>query len=70
MLTLSGLGTYSGGTSLNAGILSFANGSLGSGTVAVTGNATLQWSGGNSQDISSNGLQINDGVARHVRHQR
>ena len=64
-LLLTQTNTYTGGTNINAGILSFANGGLGSaGTVAFTGNSTLQWYGGNTQDISSGGrLLIDDGVA-------
>ncbi len=62
MLALTGANTYSGGTFLNAGTLSFANGGIGStGTVRFAGNSTLQWAGGNTQDISGR-LAINDGV--------
>ena len=45
-------------------MVSFANGGLsGTGAVAFTGNSTLQWYAGNTQDISSGGrLTINDGV--------
>ena len=61
-LTLTGLNTYTGGTTLNAGILSFANGSLGTvGTVDFAGNATLQFFGKNTQDISSR-VKIENGV--------
>ena len=62
MLTLTNVNTYTGGTTLNAGTLSFANGSLGSvGTVEFAGNATLQYFGNNTQDISSR-VKIGDGV--------
>lgn len=62
MLTLTNTNTYTGGTTLNAGTLSFANGSLGSvGTVEFAGNATLQYFGNNTQDISSR-VKIGDGV--------
>ncbi len=50
---LSGSNTYTGGTSLVGGVLSFANGALGSGNISAAGNATLQWYGNNTQDISS-----------------
>jgi fibronectin-binding autotransporter adhesin len=50
---LTGPNTYTGGTSLVGGVLSFANGALGTGNISVAGNATLQWYGSNTQDISS-----------------
>jgi autotransporter-associated beta strand protein len=54
--------TYSGGTTIQAGTLSFANGALGStGSVVFAANATLQWSADNTQDISSR-LTIGSGV--------
>jgi autotransporter-associated beta strand protein len=65
-LTLTGTtNSFTGGTSLSTGILSFAASSLGSsGTVAFAGPSTLQWYGTNTQDISAgNRLMINDGVA-------
>lgn len=54
-LTLSGANTYTGGTDLVFGTISFANGSLGSsGTIAFTGSScTLRWESGNTQDVSS-----------------
>ena len=52
-LTLTNTNTYTGGTTVSQGILSFANGSLGSsGNITVNG-GTLQWNGSNTQDISS-----------------
>jgi autotransporter-associated beta strand protein len=51
-LALSGSNSYTGGTNVNAGVLSFATNGLGtSGTVRLNG-GTLQWAGGNTQDIS------------------
>ena len=45
--------SYSGGTTINAGILNFANGALGaSGNVALAG-GTLQYAAGNTQDLSA-----------------
>ena len=53
-LILTNTNVYTGGTELSAGTLSFVNNGLGtSGSIAVTGNATLQWYGSNTQDISS-----------------
>ena len=61
-LTLSNAAnTLSGGISISAGTLNFANGSLGSNLVTFTDNATLGWSAGNTQDISSQ-IKIEDGI--------
>jgi fibronectin-binding autotransporter adhesin len=52
-LVLTGVNTYGGGTTLNAGVLSFANGGLGSaGNITLNG-GTLQWAAGNTQDVSA-----------------
>ncbi len=57
MLTLGGLNTYSGGTTINGGTLAFAYGGLasnGSITFANPGSgATLMYAPGNTQDISA-----------------
>ena len=62
-LTLTGENTYTGGTTIQDGaVLSFASGGLGtSGSVTFAGDSTLQWAGGNTQDISSR-LVLNSGV--------
>ena len=60
-LTLTASNSYSGGTTLHAGTLAFANGALGTGTVSIAGNAFLQWQTGNTQDLSSQ-LKIEDGI--------
>jgi autotransporter-associated beta strand protein len=53
-LSLSASNSYSGGTTIDAGMVSFASGGLGSsGTITLGGTSTLQWSGSNTQDISS-----------------
>ena len=62
-LTLTGPNSYTGGTTVSAGTLSFANGALGStGNITVNG-ATLQWNGSNTQDISSRLVLQNSGSA-------
>jgi autotransporter-associated beta strand protein len=61
-LAMTASGTYAGGTILNAGILSFANGALGSGNFTFGGSSTLQWNGTNTQDISSAIQAIGSGV--------
>ena len=72
-LTLDVANSFSGGTVLNAGTLTFANGSLGSSNITLAGNASLQWAPSNRQDVSSrlflssgfagtNDLQTNDVV--------
>jgi autotransporter-associated beta strand protein len=50
-VVLSGVNTYTGATTVTGGTLSFANGSLGSGTITFAGGA-LQWADGNTQDVS------------------
>jgi autotransporter-associated beta strand protein len=53
LLTLSGNNSYTGGTNVNAGVLAFTNGALGTtGNIAMNG-GTLQWASSNTQDISS-----------------
>ncbi len=69
-LTKSGAGTlaltasdsYSGGALINAGVLSFANGALGSGNISFGGSGTLQWNGANTQDVSSAIQAIGSGI--------
>ena len=56
VLTLTGTNTYSAGTTIQAGVLSFGLNSLGSGPLTFAGNSTLQWNGANTQDVTlSNG---------------
>ena len=58
-LSLTGTNTYTGGSSINAGTLSFANGSLGT-TGAITMNGgTLQWATGNTENISARLTMVN-----------
>lgn len=45
--------TYSGGTNINAGTLSFVSGGLGSSGTISMGGGTLQYASGNTQDISA-----------------
>ena len=53
MLVLSNANNnYWGGTEIDAGTLNFVSGALGSGNITF-GGGTLQWAGGNSQDVSS-----------------
>lgn len=51
-LALTGANTYSNGTSIDAGVLKFDTGGLGSGSIALSSAGTLQWASGNTQDIS------------------
>jgi len=61
-LTLSNAGnTLTGGITLSAGALNFTNGALGGNLVTINANASLGWSAGNTQDISSQ-LKIEDGM--------
>ena len=50
-LVLPNSNSYSGGTTVAGGVLSFVAGGLGFGNVAFSG-GTLQWAAGNNQDIS------------------
>ena len=53
-LTLSNAGnTYTGGTNINAGILNFVSGALGTTGNITFGGGTLQYAAGNTQDISA-----------------
>jgi len=60
ILSLNFANTYTGGTDLSAGTVSFANNALGtSGNITFTGNSTLQWATGNTQDVSSRVVMTN-----------
>ena len=49
---LSGTNSYTGGTTINAGVLNFATSALGSGPITF-GGGTLQWATGNTLDVST-----------------
>jgi autotransporter-associated beta strand protein len=62
-------GGYGGGTTISGGTLGFVAGAIGGGVVNFTGNATLRWESGNTQDITTGSgagaarsLRIGDGV--------
>ena len=57
-------GGYGGGTTLAGGTLGFVNNAIGGGVVDFTGNATLRWESGNTQDITTG---TGAGVARSVK---
>ncbi len=59
-------GGYTGGTTISGGTLGFVSSALGaSGTIGFTGNATLRWNGGNTQDLSSR-IKIEDGITATI----
>ena len=53
-VNLTGQSSYTGSIAVNAGVLDFANGSLGSNSSITFGGGTLQWASGNTQDVSGN----------------
>ncbi len=62
-------GGYGGGTTISGGTLGFFENAIGGGVVDFTGDATLRWESGNTQDISTGSgagaarsLRIGDGV--------
>jgi outer membrane autotransporter protein len=62
-LSLAAANTYGGGTNIMQGTLNFVTNGLGTGLVTFTGNSTLQWATGNTQDVSTtNGVAIVAGV--------
>lgn len=61
-LTITHTNSYSGGTSIDGGVLSFTNGALGTyGPITMNG-GTLSWGSGNTQDLSRR-LFLVDGKA-------
>ncbi|NCX99104.1 MAG: hypothetical protein EBX35_11175, partial [Planctomycetia bacterium] len=55
--------SYTGGTNIQQGILGFTSGALApTGSIAFTGNSTLQWATGNVDDVSGR-LVMTNGVA-------
>lgn len=65
-LTLSNAGnTLTGGITLSAGALNFASGALGGNLITINASASLGWSAGNTQDISSQ-LKVEDGVTATI----
>ena len=65
-LQITNVNSYTGGTTLNGGLLAFVNGGLGaSGNITFAGSSTLQWASGNTQDLSGR-LVINDGITATI----
>jgi autotransporter-associated beta strand protein len=65
MQLLNGTNTYTGGTDLQAGVLSFTSSSalaLNSGSQIIFQGGTLQWAPGNTQDVSAGIAPIASGV--------
>ena len=68
ILTLTNsLSSFTGGTTVNAGMLAFANQALSTaGSITLNGASGLQWYGNNTQDISSNGMTLQFGASANV----
>ncbi|MCX6980152.1 MAG: autotransporter-associated beta strand repeat-containing protein [Verrucomicrobia bacterium] len=65
-LTLGGTNSYTGGTNIGAGTISFTTGGLGTtGNVAFTGNSTLQYGTATTTDLSSR-LVMSNGVTSTI----
>jgi len=62
--TTNTFGGYGGGTTISDGTLAFTQGAIGGGVVNFTGNSTLRWEPGNTQDITTGS---GSGVARSVK---
>ena len=65
-LTLSGANTYTGGTNIGAGTISFTTGGLGTtGSITFTGSSTLQYGAATTTDLSSR-LVMTNGVTTTI----
>ena len=62
---LSGVGTYTGGTTLSGGVLNFSASALGTGSITFSG-GTLQYASGNTQDVSPAVASIGSGQAAKI----
>ncbi len=60
------VGSLSAPITLNAGLVNFGAGSLGSGPITFAGTSTLQYAGNNTQDISSQIQAIPSGVTATI----
>ena len=63
-VTLANTNSFTGGATINGGLLAFASGGLGSsGNITLSGTSTLQYYGANTQDISSRLVLANGAAA-------
>ncbi len=61
-LTLSAANSYTGTTTVNAGVLEFATGGLGTtGPLSFAGSGTLRWLAGNTDSLGSRAITVNTG---------